>query len=128
MLELILTVFKDSLGGFSAPEKDTIKDLGERFVYWVLLILLLIASAIIGFNSLIAIIGDSYERVQSEKAFFDAVQKFAILNELNDIYLFFNMFRTIEPDPRFVHIVKYADTSAQNVEWLGRIQNIKEIF
>ena len=51
------------MGGFSAPDKDTIKDLGVRFVFWVLFILLLIVSNIIGFNSLIAIIGDSYERV-----------------------------------------------------------------
>ena len=89
--------------------------------------LLLIASNIIGFSSLIAVIGDSFERVQVDKAFYDAVQKFIILNELNDTYLFLNRNKEIKADPRFVHIVKYAGDSVQNMEWHGRIQNIKEI-
>ena len=89
--------------------------------------LLLIASNIIGFSSLIAVIGDSFERVQVDKAFYDAVQKFIILNELNDTYLFLNRNKEIKADPRFVHIVKYAGDSVHNMEWQGRIQNIKEI-
>ena len=115
------------MGGFSAPDKDTFKDLGVRYVFWTLFTLLLIASNIIGFNSLIAVIGDSYERVQVDKAFYDAVQKFKVLRELNDNYLFLNRNKEIKADPRFVHIVKYAGDSVHNMEWHGRIQNIKEI-
>ena len=115
------------MGGFSAPDKDTFKDLGVRYVFWTLFTLLLIASNIIGFNSLIAVIGDSYERVQVDKAFYDAVQKFKVLRELNDNYLFLNRNKEIKADPRFVHIVKYAGDSVHNMEWQGRIQNIKEI-
>ena len=44
-------------------------------------------SNIIVLNLLISIIGDSYDKVQSEKAFFDAQQKFGMLSELNDIAL-----------------------------------------
>ena len=62
-----------------------------------------------------------------DKAFYDAVQKFKVLRELNDNYLFLNRNKEIKADPRFVHIVKYAGDSVHNMEWQGRIQNIKEI-
>ena len=96
------------MGGFSAPDKDTIIDLGKRYVFWMLFTMLLIASNIIGFNTLIAIIGDTFERVQVERGFYDAIQKFKLLKELNDYYLFFNRNKEIKSDPRFVHVVKYA--------------------
>ena len=128
LLEMVLNVFGESLGGFEAPSKETIEDIGIRNVFWVHFTLLLIFSMIIGSNSLIAIIGDSYERVQVDKSFYDAVQKNKMLRELNDNFLLLNKIKETKSDPRFVHIVKYADHSVQNKEGHGRIENIQEII
>ena len=61
--ELFLLAIIDSLGGFAVPDKEETSDDGKRSVAWVLLLLLILVLNIIGLNSLIAIIGDSYDRV-----------------------------------------------------------------
>lgn len=66
-------------------------------------------SNIIVLNLLISIIGDSYDKVQSEKAFFDAQQKFGMLSELNDIALVYHKLVPVKSSKVFVHVVSYAD-------------------
>lgn len=73
IFELALVVFQDSLGAFSAPDRDEIEDFWKRLANWWNFIMFLLASNIVVLNSLIAIIGDSYEKVQLDQAFYDAV-------------------------------------------------------
>ena len=94
----------------------------------MLLVLLLLVSNIIVLNSLIAIIGDSFDKVQSEKAFFDAQQKFGMLSELNDIYLVYHEFVPVNSSKEFVHVVSYADQDSSKKDWQGRIQNTRELI
>lgn len=63
LLELFMLAIIDSLGGFPVPEEEEIADDGKRSVSWVMLLLIILVLNIIGLNSLIAIIGDSYDRV-----------------------------------------------------------------
>ena len=126
LIELVFIVFQDSLGGFSAPDSEETNNFDLRMVLWTVFILLLVVTNIIGLNSLIAIIGDSYERVQTDKAFYDAIQKFGLLNELNNIYLFFYRNKKVVADYVYIHIVTYADASQAKKEWKGRIQNVRD--
>jgi len=79
-------------------------------------------------NSLIAIIGDSYEKVQLDQAYYDTVQKFYLLNELNDIYMFINRNSEVESVPKHVMIIKYVDHNVAQREWSGRIKSITELI
>ena len=54
------------------------------------------------------------------------MQKFAILNELNDIYMFKNRNATEEPERVFIHIIRYADNETKK-DWQGKMQNIREV-
>ena len=88
----------------------------------------MLVSNIIVLNSLIAIIGDSFDKLQSEKAFFDAQQKFGMLSELNDIYLVYHEFVPVNSSKEFVHVVSYADQNSSKNDWQGRIQNTRELI
>ena len=85
LLERALIIFNESLSVPDIPEDD---EAGLRYANWILILYLLLVSTIIGFNTLIAIIGDSFDKTQLESRYYDAVQKFALLNELNDVYMF----------------------------------------
>ena len=115
------------MSGGSYPNPEEISDNGLRSARWTLFILLLLVSNIIGFNSLIAVIGDSYDRVQTESAFYDAEQKFALLNELNDVYMFKNRNATEEPEKVFIHIIRYAEYETPSKDWQGKMQNMREV-
>ena len=89
--------------------------------------MLLLVSNTIGFNTLIAITSDVFDKTQLENAFYDARQKFALLNELNDIYMFWIRDATEEPERVFIHIITYADTETIKRDWQGKMQNIREV-
>ena len=88
IFERALIIFRDSLAGPDPPADGD--DEGLRYAYWFLIFLLLLISTTIGFNLLIAIISDVFDKIQLERSYYDAVQKFSLLNELNDIYMFGN--------------------------------------
>ena len=124
LLERALVIFNESLSVPDIPEDD---EAGQRYANWILILYLLLVSTIIGFNTLIAIIGDSFDKTQLESRYYDAVQKFALLNELNDIYMFWNRNATEQPEKVFIHIITYADTETTKRDWQGKMQNIKEV-
>ena len=89
-----------------------------RFAQWIIFFQFLLIANIVAFNSLIAIIADTFDKIQSESAYYDAVQKFALLNELNNIYMFKNrIYATEEPEKVFIHIIKYADNETAEKDW-----------
>ena len=66
VIEQGLIVFADTIGGYEAPDAEELEIGWVRSAHWVLFVLLALAANIIALNSLIAILGDSYEKVQSE--------------------------------------------------------------
>ena len=60
--ELVLISFQEAIGEFNAPTPTEIPDYGQRMAFWFFFILFLVMTNIIGVNSLIAIIGDSYDK------------------------------------------------------------------
>ena len=83
---------------------------------------------IIGVNSLIAIIGDSYDKTQTDQAFYDAVQKFGVLTELNYIYMFLKRNSKEPPKFDYIHVISYDEDFTNNKKaWLGRIENMREV-
>ena len=123
LFERALIIFTESLTGPDIPEDD---EAGLRYANWILILLLLLVSSTIGFNTLIAIIGDTFDKILVESAFYDAVQKFALLNELNDVYMFWNRNATEEPERVFIHIIRYAEDENKR-DWQGKMQNIREV-
>ena len=107
LFERALIIFTESLTGPDIPEDD---EAGLRYANWILILLLLLVSSIIGFNTVIASIGDTFDKILVESAFYDAVQKFALLNELNDVYRFLNRKGTEAAEKVFIHIITYAET------------------
>ena len=64
-------VFSEAIGGFDAP--GTGKD--RVVTAWLVFILLQIITSIIVLNTLIAILGDSYDNVQNDAIAYDMRQK-----------------------------------------------------
>lgn len=101
-------VFQDALGGFEAPQKSEITNTGKRYAIWSVFSMIQIAVNIVSMNSLIAILGDSFEKVQLDKNYYEAHQKFGLLKELNQNYMLINRFRIVAPEYEFVHFVRYG--------------------
>jgi len=114
-------------------------DHGKRRIYWLLMFLLVLMANVVGLNSLIAVVGDSYDKVMTERSYYDAKQKFAIVKESMEynyiaerlvkiiqgkirIKLFFNRKKTVStPEFIYIHIMKYSDTSVVTKEWKGKL-------
>lgn len=63
---MIMTVFMESLGNFNLPTVENFPNYDVRMAYWFQFLLLVIITNLIVTNSLIAIIGDSYEKVMAD--------------------------------------------------------------
>ena len=62
---------------------------------------------VVALNTLIAIIGDSYERVQNDRESYDALQRVELLDELNDFYM---LFKRAERRLVYLNVVSYASS------------------
>lgn len=88
--------------------------------------MLQIVTNIVVLNTLIAIIADSFEKVQNEKISYDALQKVTLLEELNELYMTFG-----EPDDEFVnlHVIQYAEQNQEEThEWEGKMKKMSKNF
>lgn len=119
LVERMGLVFVDSLGGFDTPE--------SHLVAWAIFLLLQIITNIVVLNTLIAILGDSYDNVQNEQVAYDTKQKIELLSEMNDFLKGFSKAGT-EEDKKYIIIVRYYDKNAGAAQWEGKIKMItKEI-
>jgi hypothetical protein len=75
-------VFSEALGGFDSPPTGGQALPGQ----WVLFIILMFVTNLIVLNTLIAILGDSFDNVMAEKSLYDMREKVVLLIELNDFY------------------------------------------
>ena len=73
LVEHVVTVFLEALGDFTAPNKDDTPVSSLRMNKWIVFLLLQMGTNIVALNTLIAIIGDSFDKVQNEKESYDAL-------------------------------------------------------
>ena len=122
LVEQSMAVFLEALGDFERPTRDNIPVTFLRVNAWMIVLLLQLITNIVALNTLIAIIADSYERVQNDRESYDALQRVELLDELNDFYMLFNR---AERRLVFLNVVSYASRGDdENNEWGGRLKII----
>ena len=111
-------VFGEILGGFDTP------GVGEEYVYgvWPIFVIMMIYVNLIGLNSLVALMGDAYGKVQSNAEMYDLLMRLAILMTINQIYVF----NRENKDMKYIHFACYADNSGSSAdEWEGQVKRIE---
>ena len=122
LIEYGLGVFLEALGDFERPSIENTPQPLIRFNVWIMFLLLQMITNVVALNTLIAIIGDSYERVQNDRESYDALQRIELLDELNDFYVLFNR---AERRLVFLNVVSYSTRGEdENNEWGGRLKII----
>ena len=122
MLEYAVGVFLEALGDFERPTIENNPQPLLRLNVWIIFLLLQMITNVVALNTLIAIIGDSYERVQNDRESYDALQRVELLDELNDFYM---LFKRAERRLVYLNVVSYATSGEdENNEWRGRLKII----
>jgi hypothetical protein len=81
-------------------------------------------TTMIGLNTLIAILGDSFDNVMAEKHLYDMREKVVLLKELNDFYCYNKQ----KEDLCFMHIIRYVQQEGDNSNaWEGKIKKISNM-
>ena len=107
LVEYSLGVFLEALGDFERPTVENTPQPYFRFNVWIMFLLLQMITNVVALNTLIAIIGDSYERVQNDRESYDALQRVELLDELNDFYM---LFKRAERRLVYLNVVSYASS------------------
>ena len=124
LIEHLGSVFLAALGDFTSPNTEDTPETSKRMNKWIVFLLLQMVTNIVALNTLIAIIGDSYDRVQNDKESYDALQKVELLDELNDLYM---VFKKTERNLVYFNIVSYATRGDQEGgDWKGRVKIISQ--
>lgn len=117
LVEQMGVVFAETLGGFENPKVGPEKEPGVWFIFTMLQIII----NIIVLNTLIAILGNSYDIVMNEQNAYDMRLKIELLLELNDIL----MRKANEALPeKYIIIVRYFEKNQTNTQWEGKIKMI----
>jgi len=100
--------------------------LNIKYGDWVVFILGIFIMNILILNSLIAILGDSYDKVQQDRKLYESERKLPLLIELNAI---FSLCRSKSGEKKYLHLFTYTEES--NVvtdEWAGRVKQMEKII
>ena len=77
---------------------------------------------LIGLNSLVALMGDAYGKVQSNAEMYDLLMRLDILMRVNLKFVF----RREDKDMKYIHFAYYEDNSGGSAaEWEGQIKRIE---
>ena len=106
LFEQIMTVFADSMGGLYHPSEGPMEEFASRMPGWFIFVTLQLIVGLVALNTLIALMGDSFDHVQSNNDMYDLRTKVELLLELNDIY-FWNKVKKAEKWAYLV-IVQYV--------------------
>ena len=110
-------VFSETLGGFDMPGVGLEKKVGA----WIIFIMLQLITNIVVLNTLIAILGDSYDNVMNEQNRYDMKMKMELLQELNGLMMT-KARRKLRK--KFIIIVRYFEKDQSSVQWEGKIKMI----
>lgn len=130
-------VTAEALGGFEVPGAEEPAETGE----WIVFLWLQIITNIVVLNTLIAILGDSYDEVMTCHTTYDMCQKIDLLIELNDLMkksdIENKLLRTLDQhirnlvtggervgEPQYIIIVKYFTNNSEDNAWDGKIKKI----
>ena len=87
-----------------------------RIPLWIGFLMLQIVTNIGVLNIFIALIGDSFDKVQNDRKSYDALQKVRLLEELNDLYLV--VFGEQEDEYVKLHVISYSSSfENENSGW-----------
>lgn len=111
-------VLTEALGGFEVPNVGHDKVVAA----WLIFILLQIVTSIIVLNTLIAILGDSYDNVMNEQVAYDTKQKVELLIELNDFYK--SDSKNKKDDKEYIIMIRYVTNEMGGGAWEGKIKMI----
>ena len=110
-------VFSETLGGFDMPGVGLEKKVGS----WIIFIMLQLLTNIVVLNTLIAILGDSYDNVMNEQNRYDMKMKIELLQELNQL----RMTKAGKKlRKKYIIIVRYFEKDQNSVQWEGKIKMI----
>lgn len=114
-------MFSDILGGFDAPGTGEDYEPGK----WLIFIFSMTYLMVIALNSLIAILGDSFDKVQSDLRSYDCLQKIELLIEFN---LKFPQYRE-SVDMKYIQVIKYLEQgSGETNAWEGKIKKVDKMI
>lgn len=83
---------------------------------------------IIALNTLIAIIGDSFDKVQEDKNSYDGLMKVGLLDEINELLMLTNWDQDKPCEMAYIIIVKYASyDEVDTTEWTGKIKKMTKV-
>jgi hypothetical protein len=108
-------VFFKALGAFEPPPTGT-----ERVSGFILMLMfLMLVTNLIGLNSLIAILGDSFDKVMNAQKLYDLREKNVILLELNE---FFRKWNKDKEDFKHIHVIRYVSQEGDSGNvWDGKV-------
>ena len=100
-------VLVDALGGFDSPEVGEDKVVAQWFIF----IQLQVITSIVVLNTLIAILGDSYDNVMNQADAYDMRQKVELLIELNDFMKMINNKKKATQVKKFIILIRYRSSA-----------------
>ena len=102
-----------NLGNFSIPTYNSIQ--------WTCFLIATVINPIVMMNLIIAIMGDTYDRVQEGKEVADYKEQTSIMLQLEILY----MFKRNVVERKRLHVCKEIDTKGTSKSWLGKVREIK---
>jgi hypothetical protein len=113
--------FSSAMGGYETPGTGSFSTPGE----FILFIMLMFYANLIALNTLIAILGDSYDNVRAEESLYDMKEKTVLLKELSDFYVW----NRNKVDMCFLHIIRYVSEGGENSNvWEGKIKQMSNMI
>ena len=122
--EKILIVFADSIGGVF-PDPGPMEEIRERIPEYLIATTLAITVTLIALNTLIAIMGDSFDFVYSNFVTFDYRIRVQLLLNLNEIY-FWNRVEKAGQKVYLVVVQYVTQKGLESSEWAGKMKSIHQ--
>jgi hypothetical protein len=125
------SIFSKTLGFGDSPIErlDGFKEGDGDYVHkgeWIVFILAMASISILIMNTLIAILGDSYDKVVSAKKAYETEEKLSLMTELN---ILFTTFQSDLGQKKWIHLFRYEDEQdATNDEWGGKIKFLSKMI
>ena len=102
-----------NLGNFSFPTYDAVQ--------WTCFLIATVINPIVMMNLIIAIMGDTYDRVQEGKEVADYKEQASIILQLEMLYIFRRNLTT----RKRLHVCKETDTKGTSKSWMGKVRELK---
>ena len=110
------------MGGLYHPDVLS-TDFIQRIPGWVISLFLQLFTGLLAVNTLIAVMGDSYDKVKNDYHKYDIQTKISLLQDLNDVY-YKNRLEGAPKKMVYLHNIQYLTHGEQTDEWGGKIKSV----